>query len=292
MAFKQLLFKAFLVFVLCIAYDFSYAQSIKSKGTVLVILSSTDSVQLKDGRKLPTGLFLNELFIPVQALMDAGYKIEIANPKGNKPAVAELSNSVNWFNGDTAEFHKAQHFVDTYPGMQHPKRFRDIVAANAMKKYVAVFTPGGLPPINDLMQDVNLGKILRYFHAASKPSAFICHGPVATLSTLADPVAYRAALVSDDPAAIARAGKNWIYAGYRMTIYCNEEDQVAEQNILKGRLPLYVADALSKAGGRVEKADKNFAPLVVRDRELLTGENPASDHALVDELIKILAETK
>ena len=287
----KLSLKAFLVFMLWLACDFGYAQPLQSKRTVLVVLSSTNTVQLKDGRSLPTGLFLNELFIPVQALMAAGYKIEIANPKGNKPAVAELSNSVDWFNGDTAEFHKARHFVNTYPGMLSPKKLSDIVAANDMKKYVAVFFPGGLPPMTDLMQDVNLGKILRYFHSAAKPTALICHGPVATLSTLADPVAYRTALVAGDRAAIAKAGKNWIYAGYRMTIYCKEEEVVAEQNILKGRLPFYVADALDQAGGKVEKSAKNFAPLVIRDRELITGQNPASDHALVDVLIKVLAKT-
>ena len=45
-----------------------------SKPTILVIASSVDSFTLKDGRKEHTGYYLNELDIPVQAALDAGYQ--------------------------------------------------------------------------------------------------------------------------------------------------------------------------------------------------------------------------
>lgn len=46
--------------------------------------------------------------------------------------------------------------------------------------------------------------------------------------------------------------------------------------------------ALRSAGGDVSVTDKNFASNVVVDRELITGQNPASDRAMADALIEAL----
>jgi hypothetical protein len=47
----------------------------KSKPTILVIASNADSIILKDGSKEHAGYYLNELVIPVQAALDAGYQM-------------------------------------------------------------------------------------------------------------------------------------------------------------------------------------------------------------------------
>jgi putative intracellular protease/amidase len=48
-----------------------------------------------------------------------------------------------------------------------------------------------------------------------------------------------------------------------------------------------VADALAAAGGRVEHGP-DYEPFVVVDRELITGQNPRSDHALAAALVAAL----
>jgi hypothetical protein len=53
-----------------------------SKGKILVVGSSADSLTLKDGRKEHAGYYLNEMVIPVQAAIDAGYEMVLATPKG------------------------------------------------------------------------------------------------------------------------------------------------------------------------------------------------------------------
>lgn len=45
---------------------------------------------------------------------------------------------------------------------------------------------------------------------------------------------------------------------------------------------------LRSAGGDVSVTDKNFASNVVVDRDLITGQNPASDRAMADALIEAL----
>ena len=46
-------------------------------------------------------------------------------------------------------------------------------------------------------------------------------------------------------------------------------------------------DALGTAGARVTIGD-DFAPHVVADRELITGQNPRSDHPIAAKLIQAL----
>ena len=73
-----------------------------SKPTILVIASRVDSFTLKDGRKEHTGYYLNELDVPVQAALDAGYQMVLATPEGNKPVmdprspVAAHFGAVKW----------------------------------------------------------------------------------------------------------------------------------------------------------------------------------------------------
>ena len=59
-----------------------------TKGKVLVLVSSGRGLPLKDGKVYTgAGYYLNELTVPVRALMKEGYEITFANPKGNTPQV-------------------------------------------------------------------------------------------------------------------------------------------------------------------------------------------------------------
>lgn len=259
-----------------------------SKGKVLLIASSTDTIVLKDGRKDPTGYFLDELAVPTMRLIQAGYEVVLATPKGNIPVMDQVSNNVGLFYGDKAALEKAINFVRHDPVMLHPIKISDAVKSG-LDAYAGVYVPGGHAPMNDLMQDKDFGKVLRYFHQHNKPTAFLCHGPIASLAALDDAPGYRAALVSGDAAKQMEKSRNWQYAGYRMTIYSNAEEYPVEKDVLKGRLPFYVADALQIAGGTVEHAPLGHGH-VVRDRELITGQNPASDHMIAEVMVNALNE--
>ena len=252
--------------------------------------SSTNTLTLKDGKVDPTGYFLDELTVPTMRLMKEGYDVVLATPKGDIPTMDAISNNVGLFYGSQAALDEALDFVKTNPVMLNPIKIKDAIA-EGLENYVAVYVPGGHAPMNDLMQDKDFGRVLRHFHENGKPTAFLCHGPIAALAALDDPVGYRQALVSGTFDEQAEKSRNWQYAGYRMTIYSNAEEYSVEEFILKGKLPFYVADALQIAGGTVEHAPLNQGH-VVRDRELITGQNPASDHMIAEELVKALAEKR
>ena len=47
--------------------------------------------------------------------------------------------------------------------------------------------------------------------------------------------------------------------------------------------------ALRTAGGKVTTGSVDFEPNVIVDRELITGQNPRSDHSIAEKLIEVLA---
>lgn len=267
----------------------SSERSTATKGTVILVTSSTDSIVLKDGTNAETGFYLNELAIPMQAVVAAGYDIILATPMGNKPVMDRSSAIAEHFDNSEEELKKALEFVEKYPAMQHPVTLRSLVE-DGLDQYTGVFVPGGHPPMVDLMQDPYLGAMLEHFHTEAKPSAFLCHGPISIAASVRDAKGFRVALTEDNAAAATKASEDWQYAGYRMTVFSNDEEHYAEKNVFGGhKAPFYVADALTIAGGLVEFAEGGiFKPHLVVDRELITGQNPPTAHMFANAFVKAL----
>ena len=130
--------------------------------------------------------------------------------------------------------------------------------------------------------------MLRHFHAEAKTTAFLCHGPVALTAAMPKAKEFRQALVDGDADGAAAAAAGWQYAGYRMTVFSDDEEKWAEQNILDGDgVEFNPADALAAAGGTVETKEM-FKSHVVQDRELITGQNPFSDGAFAELFVTTL----
>ncbi|MBE9166702.1 type 1 glutamine amidotransferase domain-containing protein [Pleurocapsales cyanobacterium LEGE 06147] len=262
----------------------------RSMGRVLMVVSNTNTLQLKDNRVVSTGYYLNELTVPAQYLLEAGYEVVVATPSGKKPVIDAHSNNMSFFGYDQAAWQRALTFVDTYPSLQNPKTLKTVVS-EGLERYLGVYVPGDRAAMNDLMQDADFGQILEYLHQKSQPTAFPGHGSVAMLTTLPNAVAYRKALVDGDEETAKTASVDWQYAGYRMTSFSNEEEYVVESEIFKGQVPFYVADALKSLGGRVEHGP-SYRSFVVHNRELLAGQNPSSARAIAQEFVEALDEAR
>ena len=257
-----------------------------SKGTVLVAASNADRLQLKAGKSVSVGFYLNELVVPSMAAIEAGYEIVLATPRGTRPVLDERSRAASHFADSEKSLQNAVHFAERYPAMVNPKSLRGVIESG-LEAYAGVFVPGGHAPIVDLMQDPALGEILRHCHERSKPTALLCHGPIAVAAAMTKAPEFRAAMVSGQPQAARAAAKDWPYSGYSMTIFSDEEEKVVEDRIFDGKLQFYVNDALEIAGGRL-RTERPFQPNAVQDHELITGQNPASDHALAELFVKAL----
>jgi len=142
----------------------------------------------------------------------------------------------------------------------------------------------------DLMQDPDAGEILRHFHQESKPTALLCHGPITLVSALPHAREFRAALIAGDESKAKEWAKGWLYAGYKMTIFSASEEKWVENDILHAKMYFNMPYALTTAGGEVITGAVDFEPNVITDRELITGQNPRSDHAIAAKLIEVLAD--
>jgi putative intracellular protease/amidase len=272
-------------------FDFKEENKMTIKGKVLVLVSSGRGLPLKDGGWYKgAGYYLNELTVPVRALMKEGYEITFANPKGNTPQVDVHSEVPDFFGGDAAKLEDYMLFRDGLKGLRDPARIADVIASG-LDQYDAVFVPGGHGPMIDLLDDPDAGIVMRHFHETSKPTAVLCHGPISLLSALPNSTEFVAALAAGDTAGAHEKAKGWIYAGYKMTIFSTAEEQQREPLEIGGKVLFYPDFALRTAGGDVSVVDP-WGSYVLQDRELISGQNPFSDQALLKLLLPALSERK
>lgn len=261
------------------------------RGRVLVLVSSGHGLPLKDGKVYAgAGYYLNELTVPVRALMGEDYEITFANPKGNTPQMDVHSAVPDFFGGDQARLQDYLKFRDTLTGLKNPTRISEVIASG-LDRFDAVFVPGGHGPMMDLLDDPDAGVVMRHFHQTSKPTAVLCHGPISLLSALPNSTEVVQALAAGDADGARQKAQGWIYSGYKMTIFSTAEEQQREPLEIGGKVLFYPDFALQTAGGDVSVAPP-WQSYVLQDRELISGQNPFSDEALLKLLVPVLNEKK
>jgi putative intracellular protease/amidase len=249
---------------------------------VLVVLSDASQLELRDNRTFDTGFYANELMQPVKKLLDAGHTITFATPLGKAPSLDRNSVDKMYFDNDEASMREHLALLEKLritSVEQSPVVSLARVEQGGYARYDAVYVPGGHAPMQDLLHSAALGRLLRDFHARAKPTALVCHGPIALVSALEQPERFTRKLAS--PAGTAPA---WIYAGYQMTVISNSEEEAAKGMLNGGTMKFLPQTALQRAGG-VYSSAANWQSKVVVDRELITGQNPASASAVADQLL-------
>ncbi|NYE60791.1 putative intracellular protease/amidase [Duganella sp. 1224] len=251
---------------------------------VLVVLSDESQLALRDNRSFDTGFYANELMQPVKKLLDAGHTVTFATPLGKVPTVDRHSLDQMYFGNDEASMQQHLALLDKLQltaAASSPVISLARVEQAGYDRYDAIYIPGGHAPMQDLLYSAPLGRLLTAFHQQGKPTALVCHGPIALLSTLAQPHQLTKPLESGGKAA---KPQGWIYAGYKMTVISNQEEDAAKPMLNGGTMKFTPQTALQAAGGAYSSA-ANWQPYVVTDRELITGQNPASANGVADALL-------
>jgi putative intracellular protease/amidase len=158
--------------------------------------------------------------------------------------------------------------LQALPGFQDPVALSSL-SDTQLSEFDAVFAPGGHGPMVDLADNADVGRLLTALQARRAPIAALCHGPAILLS------------------APERADGLWLFDGYRMTSFTDEEEDQTEA----GRLGMaWLLDvALKNAGAVFDDGPSAWISHVVVDRNLITGQNPGSTEAAADAVIKKLA---
>ena len=157
--------------------------------------------------------------------------------------------------------------LDAIPGFRQPLDLRAL-SDQDLASFDAVFAPGGHGPMVDLVDNPDVARLLVALHEKTAPIASLCHGPALLLS------------------APERADGQWLFDGYRMTCFTDEEEDQTEPGRLG--LPWYVDTALKNAGAVFDDGPSAWVSHVVVDRHLITGQNPGSTGAVAGAVIKAL----
>lgn len=228
---------------------------------ILMVLTSHD--RLGDtGEK--TGFWLEEFAAPYYVLTDAGHRVTLASPKGGQPPIDPKSAAPDAQTAATGRF-------NADPAAKAALAATERLAEIDPAKFDAVFYPGGHGPLWDLAEDAKSKALIEATIAAGKPVALVCHAP-GVLKNVTAP----------DGAPLVK--------GKRVTGFTNGEEEAVG---LTKIVPFLLEDMLKQQGGDYSKA-ADFAPHVVRDGLLITGQNPASSgpaaEALIEALTKELAD--
>lgn len=226
--------------------------------SVLFVVTGAGRWTLADGTAHPTGFWAEELLRPHEIFREAGYRITVATPGGVAAPVDPASVSVTAAGGREQAERLTTRLAALRAELDAPAALEEIDPDD----YDLVFYPGGHGPMEDLALDAASGRILTRTLDSGKPLALLCHAPAALL-------------------AARREDGGWPFAGYRMTAFSNAEETVAG---FADRAGWLLEDRLTELGAYFT-AGAPFTPHVVVDRNLYTGQNPASSadlaHALV-----------
>ncbi|NUP22992.1 MAG: type 1 glutamine amidotransferase domain-containing protein [Streptomyces sp.] len=228
---------------------------------ILFVLTGADHWTLADGTKHPTGFWAEEAVVPYEAFTAAGHEVVAATPGGVVPPLDQGSLAPQ-FNGGEEGAKRMADALASIGEFQRPISLEDVDLAD----YAAVYYPGGHGPMEDLAVDATSGRLLIDALASGRPLGVVCHAPAALLAaTLAD-------------------GGN-AFAGYRLTGFSNAEETQA--GFAAGAKWL-LQDRLVEIGADYDEGEA-WAPHVVVDRNLITGQNPASAGPAAAEMLKKLA---
>lgn len=228
---------------------------------ILFVVTGAKHWTLADGSQHPTGFWAEEFVAPYDAFTEAGHEVVVATPGGVVPVVDEGSLSAE-MNGGKENADAIAEKVRSNPALKQPIS----LDAVDLDDYIAVFYPGGHGPMEDLAVDPTSGALLNDVIDSGKPLGVVCHAPAAFL-------------------AAKRADGSPTFTGYQVTGFSNaEEDQAG----LADKAKWLLQDRLVELGVDYQEGEP-WAPKVVVDRTLFTGQNPASSAPLAEKILSALA---
>jgi putative intracellular protease/amidase len=227
---------------------------------ILFVVTGASYWTLNDGTRHPTGYWAEEFAAPYRAVSEAGHQVVVATPGGVVGHVDVMSLRPTMAGSEQIAL-ELEEILRSAEELRRP-----IALANVrLEDYDAVYYPGGHGPMEDLWRDADSGRLLIAALASGKPLAIVCHAPVAIMAT-------------------RRAGVS-PFAGYRVTAYTNsEEDAVG----LREKAIFTVEDELVKMSVDFTRGE-DWKPYTVVDRNLYTGQNPASAAPLAEQILTALA---
>ncbi|MEV4512333.1 type 1 glutamine amidotransferase domain-containing protein [Dactylosporangium sp. NPDC049525] len=226
---------------------------------ILFVMTGASYWTLKDGTRHPTGYWAEEFAAPYSAFVRAGHEVVVATPGGVVPHVDVMSLRPSMAGSEQVAL-ELEGVLRSADELRRPIELADA----RLEDYDAVYYPGGHGPMEDLPADADSGRLLTAALDSGKPLAIVCHAPAAMLAT-------RHKGVSP-------------FVGYRVTAFTNDEEEAVG---LAAGARWLLEDELDALGVEFTRGEV-WKPFTVVDRNLYTGQNPASAAPLAQQLLDVL----
>ncbi|MBE0485790.1 type 1 glutamine amidotransferase domain-containing protein [Marinobacter sp.] len=224
---------------------------------ILMVLTSHD--QMGDtGHK--TGFWLEEFTAPFFVFKDAGADITLASPKGGQPPVDPNSETEDALTDSTRRFMEDARAKEM---LASTKKLADV----NMNEFDAIFYPGGHGPLWDLTNDETSVALIKAAYEQDKVIGAVCHAPAVFKNVFVKP------------------DQN-IVGGRNVTGFSNSEEDAVQ---LTDIVPFLLEDMLKQNNGRYSRGD-DWAPHIVVDGNLITGQNPASSEGAAKAVLQALQD--
>ena len=197
------------------------------------------------------GYWLPEVLTPYQIQTDAGFAVEFASPAGDPGFQA---------GGSTMNEQEKHTLANLRSVLAKPLSLSAIDPV----EYAALYVPGGAGPMFDLLNHPEVNRITAAMFESGKPVSADCHGPAAFVG-------------------VRLSNGELMVSGKKLTAKSNaEENEWARNNY-----PFLLEDKFKQINSQFSAAPPQ-EPWVVRDENLLTGQNPASSGPLAEALISLI----
>ncbi len=221
---------------------------------ILFIVTSTN---VTGTGKHKVGYEFSEVADPYWEFIEKGMHIDFASIAGGEPPFVGFDGT-----------HESSRKFKESAGFKR-MNFSHQLAAVDIDSYDAVFFPGGLGPMTDMVNNLEVKEAIRQVYESGRLIGAVCHGPVALLN-------------------IELTNGKYLVSGKHVSSFTQTEEE-ADKHLLDEVIPFLLDEALMEQGGIFSCAGP-FEAHVVRDGNLITGQNPASATGVAREMIKALAQ--
>lgn len=219
---------------------------------ILFIVTSTDKIGTSN---VKTGYEFSEVADPHFEFVKAGFTVDFASILGGMPPEDGYD-----------ETHKNSVLFRNSTGFKRLNLSNKLEDIN-IEAYDAIFFPGGLGPMVDLLDNNTVKNCITKFYENGKIISAVCHGSVAFLN-------------------VKLSDGNFLIKGKKITSFTTAEEEIKKHH-LGEIIPFLLDNALINLGANF--SNKNpFESYVVIDENIITGQNPRSANGVAKAVIQKL----
>jgi len=219
---------------------------------ILFIVTSTN---ITGTGKHAAGYEFSEIADPYFEFTNKGYAVDFASILGGEPPFVGYDSS--------QKINKKFKESNGFKRLNFSHKLDDVNIA----AYDAIFFPGGLGLMTDMVDNPLVKNIIKVAYESEKIIGAVCHGPSALLNVI----------LSD--------GSN-LLEGKKINSFTKAEEDI-DTHLLGDVIPFMLDEELKKQGAIFSNTTP-FDPFVVADGNLITGQNPASARGVAVEMINLL----